>query len=147
MKFNLFPVVGTIIELNRSNTKLAINTSYRLNCKWDTSLYKMWQTIAKEIVPMTTTGPCEISGTSPKFSGVGSKFLCFIYLIVQAQFVYPRTIPGGGGGCHSTVKPAKKSFVMVMFQHSVSNLLSHLSSIVYNGFCSFPNSFPKVSVV
>ena len=50
-----------------------------------------------------------------------------------------RKIPGGGGS-HSTVKPAKKSFVMVMFQHSVSNLL-------HNVFCSFPNSFPKVSVV
>ena len=37
-------------------------------------------------------------------------------------------------------KPAKKSFVMVMFQQSVSNLL-------HNVFCSFPNSFPKVSVV
>ena len=41
MKFDLFPVVGSIIELNRSNTKLAINTSYRLNSKWDTSLYKI----------------------------------------------------------------------------------------------------------
>ena len=57
-----------------------------------------------------------------------------------------RTIQGGGG-YPSTVKPAKKSFVMVMFQCSVSNLLSHLSSIAYNVFCSFPNSFPKVSVV
>ena len=35
---------------------------------------------------------------------------------------------------------AKKSFVMVMFQRCVSNLL-------YNIFCSFHNSFPKVSVV
>ena len=34
MKFALFSVVGTMIELNRSNTKLAINTSYRLNCKF-----------------------------------------------------------------------------------------------------------------
>ena len=57
--------------------------------------------------------------------------------IVQAQ---SRMLGGGGGGCHSTVKPAKKSFVMVMFQCSVSNLL-------HNFFCSFPNSFPKVSVV
>ena len=44
-----------------------------------------------------------------------------------------------GGECHSTVKPAKKSFIMVMFQHSVSNLL-------HNVFFFFP-SFPKVSVV
>ena len=49
-------------------------------------------------------------------------------------------------GCHSTVKPAKKSFVMVMFHRSVSNLLSHISSIIYNVFLFFP-SFPKVSVV
>ena len=103
--------------------------------------------IVKQIVTGTTTGPCEMSGPTPKFSGVGSKFLCFVYLIVQAQFVYQRTILGGGGGCHSTVKPAKKSFVIVMFYLSVSNLLSHLNSIIHNVFCSFPNSFPKVSVV
>ena len=41
MKFDLFPVVGTMIEMNKSNTKLAINISYRLNCKWDTGLYNM----------------------------------------------------------------------------------------------------------
>ena len=51
-----------------------------------------------------------------------------------------RMIRGGGVGCHSTVKPAKKSFVMVMFQCNVSNLLQ-------NVFCSFPNTFPKFSVV
>ena len=38
---------------------------------------------------MTTTGLCEMSGPSLKFSGVGSKFFMFyICLIVQAQFVY-----------------------------------------------------------
>ena len=37
------------------------------------------------------------------------------------------------------LKPAKKSFTMVMFQRSASNLL-------HNVFCSFPNPFPKVSV-
>ena len=37
-------------------------------------------------------------------------------------------------------KPAKESFVMVRFQRSVSDLLQSV-------FCSFPNSFPKVSVV
>ena len=36
--------------------------------------------IVKQIVTGTTTGPCEMSGPSPKFSGVGSKFLCFIYV-------------------------------------------------------------------
>ena len=40
-EIDLFPVVSTKIELNRSNTKLAINTSYRLNCKWDIGLYKI----------------------------------------------------------------------------------------------------------
>ena len=34
MKFDLFPAVGTMIEMNRSNTKLAINTSYRSICKF-----------------------------------------------------------------------------------------------------------------
>ena len=29
-EFGLFPVVGTVIERNMSNTKLAINTSYRM---------------------------------------------------------------------------------------------------------------------
>ena len=48
MKFDLFPIVGFMIELNRSNTKLAINTSYRLNCKWDTGLYKIWLIIGKK---------------------------------------------------------------------------------------------------
>ena len=37
---------------------------------------------------MTMTGLCEMSSPSPKFSAVGSKFLCFTCLIVQAQFVY-----------------------------------------------------------
>ena len=64
MKFDLYPVVGTTIELNRSNTKLAINTSYTLNCKWDTGLYKIGLIIAKEIVIMTMTGPCEMSSPS-----------------------------------------------------------------------------------
>ena len=89
MKFDLFLVVGTMIELNRSNTKLAINTSYRSSCKFsmaiikgsgDTGLYKIRLIIVKEIVTMTTTGPCEMSSPSPKFSGVGSKFLCIIYV-------------------------------------------------------------------
>ena len=34
MKFDLFPAVGTMIEMNRSNTKLAINASYRSSCKF-----------------------------------------------------------------------------------------------------------------
>ena len=62
------------------NTKLTFNTSYRLTYKWDTGLYKIWLIIVKETVTMTMTGPCEMSGLSSKFSGVGSKFLCFIYV-------------------------------------------------------------------
>ena len=42
--------------------------------KWDTGLYKIWLIIAKEIVTMTTTGPCEKSGPSPKYFGARSKF-------------------------------------------------------------------------
>ena len=94
----------------------------------------------KEIVSMTMTGPCEMSGPSPKFFGAGSKFPYVLYVYSSGPICLSRMIQGGGGGCRSTGKPAKKSFVMVMFQHSVSNL-SH------NVFCSLPNSFPKVSVV
>ena len=86
---------------------------------------------------MTMTGPCEMSGLSPKFFGAGSKFP-YVSLFMPNLFIDDNS--RRRRGCHSIVKPAKKSFVMVMFQHSVSNLL-------HNVFCSFPNSFPKVSVV
>ena len=92
---------------------------------------------------MTTTGPCEMSGPSPKFFGAGSKFPD-VTLFRPTLFIEDDSRTRG---CHFNVKPAKKSFVMVMFHHSVSNLLSHLSSIIQNVFCSFPNSFPKVLVV
>ena len=83
---------------------------------------------------MTTTGPCEMSGLSSKFFGAGSKF-------PNAPLFRPNSfIEDDSRRCYSTVKPVKKSFVMVMFQCSISNLL-------HNVFCSFPNSFPKVSVV
>ena len=94
----------------------------------------------KEIVTMTTTGPCEMSGLSPKSSGVGSKFLCFICLIVQAQFVYRGWFKEEEEGVIPLSSQPRKSFVMLIFQQSVSNLL-------HNVFCSFPNSFPKVSVI
>ena len=92
---------------------------------------------------MTTTGPCEMFGPSPKFFSASSKF-------PDVPLFRPTLFLEDGSrrrGCHSTVKPAKKSFVMVMFYLSVSNLLSHLNSIIHNPFCSFPNSFPKISVV
>ena len=85
---------------------------------------------------MTRTGPCEMSSLSPKFFGAGSKFP-YVPLFRPTLFIEEDL---RWKGWHSTVKPAKKSFVMVMFQRSVSNLL-------HNVFCSFPNSFPKVSVV
>ena len=83
---------------------------------------------------MTTTGPCEMSGPSPKFFGAGSKFPYVLYVSSSGPICLSGMIRGGG--CHSTVKPVKKSFVRVMFQRSVSNLL-------HNVFCSFP----KVSVI
>ena len=92
MKFDLFPAVGTMIELNRSNTKLAINTSYRLNCKWDTGLYKICLIILKEIVTMTMTGPCEMSGPSPKFFGAGSKFPYVLYVYSSGPICLSRMI-------------------------------------------------------
>ena len=106
MKFDLFLVVGTMIELNRSNTKLAINTSYRSSCKFsmaiikgsgDTGLYKIRLIIAKEIVTMTTTGPCEMSGPSPRFFGAGSKFPYVLYIYSSGSICLLRTIRGGGG--------------------------------------------------
>ena len=42
--------------------------------KWDTGLYKIWLIIAKEIVTMTTTGPCKMSSRGPKFFSARSKF-------------------------------------------------------------------------
>ena len=86
---------------------------------------------------MTTTGPCEMSGLSRKFFGSGGKFpnvpLFRPNLFIEDHCLSRRS-------CHSTIKPAKKFFVMVMCQSSVSNIL-------HNVFCSFPNSFLKVSVV
>ena len=85
---------------------------------------------------MTTTGLCEMSSPSFKFFCAASKFpdvpLFRPNLFIEDNSRRRR-------GCHSTVKPAKKSFIMVMFQRSASNLL-------HNVFCSFPNPFPKVSV-
>ena len=98
---------------------------------WDTGLYKMWLIIAKEIVTMTTTGPCEMSGLSPKFLGAGNKFP-YVPLFRPTLFIQDDS---RRRGCHYTIKPGKKSFVMVTFHGSVSNLL-------HNVFCSFPEPFP-----
>ena len=62
---------------------------------------------------MTTTGPCEMSGgLSPKFFGAGSKFP---YVPLFRPNLSIKDDLRRGGECHSPVKPAKMSFVMVMF--------------------------------
>ena len=64
---------------------------------------------------MTTTGPCEMSsGLSPKFFSAGSKFP-YVPLFRPNLFIEDKL--RRGDGCHPTVKPAKKSFVMVMFYY------------------------------
>ena len=91
----------------------------------NTGLYDIWLIITKEMVSMTTIGPCEMSSPSPKFFGAHRKFpdvpLFRPNLFIEDDW---RT-----RGCHSTVKPAKKSFVLVMFHCSVSDLW-YLSSTV-----------------
>ena len=73
-----------------------------------------------------------MSGPRPKFFGAGSKFPYVLYVC------------GSGPICfieddlrRRRRVSAKKFFVAVMFQCSVYLMF----------FCSFPNSFPKVSVV
>ena len=82
--------------------------------------------IAKEIIAMAMTGPCEMSGPSPKFLGACSKFLDVAlfrpYLFIKD---YLRKRAG-----HSTVKPSKKSSVLVMLRCSISNLPGYLSTII-----------------
>ena len=80
----------------------------------------------KEIVSMTMIGPCEMSRPSSKFFGAHSKFP-HVPLFRPNLFIKDDSRTRG---CHSTVKPPKKSFVMVMFHCSVSNLLCYLSSII-----------------
>ena len=54
-----------------------------------------------------------MSGLSPKFFGAGSKFP-YVPLFRPNLFTEDDS-RRRGRGCHSTVKPAKKVFVMVMF--------------------------------
>ena len=82
--------------------------------------------ITKVIVTMTMTGPRKISSSSSKFFGACGKF-------PDVPLFRPNLLIKDDSrvrGCHSTVKPAKKSLVMVMFHHSISNLLCYLSSII-----------------
>ena len=81
--------------------------------------------IVKEIITMTTmTGSCEMSSPRSKFFVARSKFPC-APLFRPSLFMEddPRT-----RGCHPTIKPAKKSFVVVMFHPRVSDPPSNLSS-------------------
>ena len=85
--------------------------------------------ITKEIVSKTTIGPCEMSSPSSKFFGAHSKFPD-VSSFRPNQFIEDNSRTRRG---HSTIKPSKKSFVMVMLHCSVSNLLCYLSSIVTRG--------------
>ena len=75
---------------------------------------------------MTTIGLCEMSSLSSKFFSVRSKF-SGVSLFRPNLFIEDDSRMRG---CHFTIKPAKKSFVMVMFYHSISNFSCYLSSIV-----------------
>ena len=102
-----------------------VNNKYNCNKrKGNTSLYEIWFIIMKEIVIMTTIGLCEMSSPSFKFFGVRSKFPD-VSLFRPNLFIEDNSRMRG---CHSIVKPAKKSFVMLMFHRS--NFLCYLSSIV-----------------
>ena len=65
---------------------------------------------------MTTAGPHEISTPSSKFFGAHGKFPD-VPLFRPNLFIEDESRVRG---CHSTVKPAKKSFVMVMFHRSIT---------------------------
>ena len=82
--------------------------------------------ITKGIVTMTTAGPHEISSPSSKFFGARGKFPD-VPLFRPNPFIEDDL---RAKGCHFTIKPANKSFVMVMFHHSISNLLCYFSSII-----------------
>ena len=73
---------------------------------------------------------CEMSGLSLKFFSVCSKFLD-VSLFRPNLFIKNDLRTRGG---HFTVKPSKKSFVMVMFYCSISNLLCYLSNIIIYSF-------------
>ena len=79
----------------------------------------------KEIITMTAmTGSCDMSSPSSRFFIARSKFP-YVPLSRPSLFMEddPRT-----RGCHSTIKAAKKSFIMVIFHPRVSDLPSNLSS-------------------
>ena len=71
-----------------------------------------------------------MSGLSLKFFSVCSKFLD-VSLFRPNLFIKNDLRTRGG---HFTVKPSKKSFVMVMFYCSISNLLCYLSNIIIYSF-------------
>ena len=73
-------------------------------------------------------GPCEMSSLSPKFFGARSKFPD-VPLFRPNVFIEDDSRTKGG---HSSIKPPKKSFVMVMLRCSVSNLLCYLTCLLRN---------------
>ena len=75
---------------------------------------------------MTTIVLCEMSSLSSKFFGVCGKFPD-VSLFRPNLFIEDNSRMRG---YHFIVKPAKKSFVMVMFYRSISNFLCYWSSIV-----------------
>ena len=84
----------------------------------------------KEIILMAMTSFCEMSGLSLKFFGVCSKFLD-VSLFRPNLFIKNDLRMRGR---HFTIKPSKKSFVMVMFYCSISDLLYCLSNIIIYSF-------------
>ena len=71
-------------------------------------------------------GPCEVSGPSPKFFGVCSKFPD-VPLFGPNLLIKDDSRMRGG---HSIVKPSMKSSVIVMLHCSISNLPCNLSNII-----------------
>ena len=117
----------SLFSFNNFCIKAMVNSKYNCNKrKGNTSLYEIWLTVMKEIVTMTTIGLYEMSSPSSSFFGVRSKFLD-VSLFRPNLFIKDDSRTRG---CHSTIKPAKKSFVIVIFHHSISNFSHYLSSIV-----------------
>ena len=120
--YNLQPVQVTE---HKVLIKLQVPYSYNKR-KGKRSFYEIWMIITKGTVTMPTAGPHKISSPSSKFFSARSKFPD-VPLFRPNLFIKDDSRVRG---CHSTVKPAKKSFFMVMFHHSISNFLCYLSSII-----------------
>ena len=129
-----------MIELIRSNTKLAINTSYRLNCKFLMAITKGSGTQA--CINMTDyrernsyyNHDWSLWNVRSKSQVLWCLQQVFTCPIVQAQFVYWARLEEEEG--------------MPFYHQASQEALCHgKSNLLHNVFCSFPNSFPKVSVI